>query len=412
MRTWNLSISWHYDTLGTNNYYGGSLVKYNRGYHYTAGGAEYCKSYARVCPEIHFGTVEDVALYHDAMTAKKAHDEKVQALEQFMSAPDPRYVMTFPFAFPSHKPDFGRRFGDELDRRYRTENIKPVLFRIPVQLQSVSSGHSPHSITVTRWDVLDRENAAIIGKWVVSTNILSDRSAKLHRFKPEKIELYFRDDDEAGASMDILRAEFRKVLFFGGLIHQEHEAELEIQTENMMADFMKAFNAAESAARGDFALWEIGYGYFQGSDGELITADEDYRTSAFRGSNVRDFLRDNHYYDQNMPAVEVQVTDHNDRRKTYWSICRFEDQFSVKFRRSNGVEEDILCANPQEAYNLVYDIVIKDINEGDAVQADRKATFAYELFWEIEDALELWKDHVARSRAEEAQHMANLKAQR
>lgn len=363
----------------------------NKKYHLTPDGPKICKASFRMCPYAsHFGTEESAFAAEKILNEHNAQLDHVEQLKAFVQNPDNRYFIRSPFLFDDNSKS-ARQLGDELDRRFKEHGFEPQLFHSMGTFRLQNGVANPVEVSVMRVDGVDEENAKIVGNWRVSTKM--NMTGVPGQDSTTNVMLDFNSEQSAKRSFAQVREIFYNGAVRSGLFNEEEKAD-EL-ADQMQSKFQKMFNAIEGNAAGDFELWERGYGYFQGSDGETIVAREDYGTSAFRGENVRRFLAENHYYASYTPELDIRVSETNERNGTSWAVYKSGDQWHVEEGKADGTKNDYVCAEPQEVYNTVSWIISETVNPGDQEAAKKKGQYAGVLMFDCESALRKNREKVA-----------------
>jgi hypothetical protein len=353
-------------------------------FHITPNGPKRCTATFRPCPfSDHYGSEESAVAADRVIQANNAHRAELKRLEDNHRNPDPRYFSRTGFNFDEGSTS-PRKFGQEIDARIDGFGVKPQVYHSMGQFRLNNGNGFEVNMQVMRMTEIDPGLARYTGVWrfINKSNRLG-----LHRSPTTNsdIVLDFSTAQAAKRSMLQAREIFRNAVIASGIFDDE---ELDRRADSMTENFKNMFNAVESDAAGDFDLWDRGMGYFTKSDSDTIIVDENYRTSAFRAENFRNFIRECPYYHSVNPNAEIRVRDQHSRTGASWTLKRESDQWSVDKTYADGRSETVLINDPQEALDHIYYHNLAEINPGNEQESLEKGRYAGELVKQVEICLE------------------------
>jgi hypothetical protein len=356
----------------------------NKKFHITPDGPKKCTATFRPCRySNHYHSVESAFAAEQLIQKNQIHEEKVNRLKRNKMNFEPDFYIRSGFTFAKNN-DSMRRFAEELDARKAQLNAVPEMHHSGGTFRLQNGSRNPIEITLLRTAEIDESEAKLASVWRVNTRTTLGIALGREKVNQE-VALNFRNENSFNRSMIALHEVFRNGAIMSG-IREDDEAEA--KAEEMTKQFLQMYDAVESEATGEFALWEQGQGYFKDSDPSTIVVDVDYRRSAFRGQNVRNFLKDNLYYAQSTPDAKITVTDHNEINGSSWAIHKLDGEWSVERTNSDGSSADVLVKSPEDVYSHVYWAVKEQINPDDEKEARRKARYASQLMKDVEAALD------------------------
>lgn len=359
----------------------------SKNYHITPDGPKRCKTPLRRCSYAsHFGSEEQALEAQHLFEREAKHQEKVKNLKASLIRGDQRYVVNGAISFFTDSRNGSvRNYAHVIESRYDKTGVYPDILRAVIDFYTQNGSYKPVNIVVRRDNQVDEETAKLRGTWKVTTSTKLSQYRGFEEIKKETV-LDFSEEKTA-ESLEKIREVFREGVALGATYDIDAQ-KIDEEADGIFERFMTAFNALESETEGDFEMWERGYGYFQGSDGQVIVANEDYETSAFRGENVRRFLRNNPYFASYIPRVEIRVSDYNKRTGAGWAVYKANRRWCVSETNSDGSETIYECTDHNEVYSLVKRIVLEKVDPGEEAIAREKATYASDLMDRIEYYLE------------------------
>lgn len=353
-------------------------------FHITPTGPKRCKATFRACPFAdHYGS-EESALAADAVIQRNnAHRAELKRLEDNHRNPDPRYFSRTSFNFGAGNTS-PRKFGQEIDARIDNLGVKPQIYHSMGQFRMENGNGMEVNMQVMRMTEIDEGLARYTGVWRF---INKSNKIGLHRHSKTNsdVVLDFSTAQACRRSMLQAREMFRTAVISSGVYDEE---KADAAADNMAEDFKNMFNAVESDAAGDFDLWDRGMGYFTKSDSDTIVVNENYRTTAFRAENFRNFIQECPYYHSVNPNAEIRVTDRHPFTGASWSLKRESNQWSVDKTYADGRSETVLVNTPQEALDHVYYHNLAEVNPNDEKESLEKGRYAGELVQQVEICLE------------------------
>lgn len=355
-------------------------------FHITPTGPKRCTKKFRSCsfPD-HYGSEESALAADKVIQANNAHRAELKRLEDNHRNPDPRYFSRTSFNFGDGSTSTSpRKFGQEIDARIDRLGVKPQIYHSMGQFRMENGNGMEVNMQVMRMTEIDEGFARYNGVWRF---INKSNKIGLHRHAKTNydIVLDFSTAQAVKRSMLQARGMFRTAVISSGIYNEE---EANRRADSMTETFKNMFNAVESDAAGDFDLWDRGMGYFTESDSDTIVVNENYRTTAFRAENFRNFIRECPYYHSVNPNAEIRVSDQHSYTGASWTLKRESDQWSVDKTYADGRSESVLINTPQEALDHIYYHTLAEINPGNEQESLEKGRYAGELVQQVEKSLE------------------------
>lgn len=367
-----------------------------KNYHITPEGPKRCKASLRSCPYAsHFGSEESAFAAQQILEADTKHRQKVKELKASLIRGDDRYVINGAISFfRDSRNGSVRAYAHTIEQRFRKTDVYPDVLRAKIDFYTQNGSYKPVEMIVKRDIEVDEETAKFRGTWKVTTSTKLSQYRGFEEIKQETT-LDFSTEAKTKRSLSQIREVFRNGVQLGAT-YDIDEKQIDEETDRIFEKFKTTFNALESETLGDFEMWERGYGYFQGSDGQVLVANEDYETSAFRSENVRRFLKTNPYYASYVPRVEVRVSDYNKRTGAGWAVYKTNQKWYVSEKNEDGSESVYECADQHQVYSTVKRIVLEKVDRGEEAIAREKATYASDLMSDVEYYLDKHRTSVAK----------------
>lgn len=360
-------------------------------FHMTPKGPRRCKpGLFKTCPEDHYATPELVLSSEVIKQKNREHLAEVKRLHNHHRNPDPKHFSRSAFNFDdgSSSP---RKFGQEVDARIDSWGVKPEVYHSMGKFRMNNGNGFEVNVEVMRMTEVNEGFACYDGVWRI---IVKSNRLGLHRhantIREETLDL--STAEAVQETMPKVFEIFRTAVISSGIFDEPKLGKI---AEDMLAKFKAMVDAVESDAAGDFLTWYRGLGYFLKSDSDTIVANVDYKTSAFRAENFRNFLKDCPYYHAITPYAELRVSDAHSRTGASWTLKKENGQWTVEKVYGDGTSEVVDISTPQEALDHVYYHVLGHINPGNEEQALEKGRYAGELVQGVEKALEANKPVVA-----------------
>lgn len=372
-------------------------------FHITPNGPKRCTATFRPCPfSEHYASVESAIAADRVIQRNNAHLAELERLHDSQRNPDPRYFSRSGFMFTPNSSS-PRAFGEDLDTRVAQIGIKPEIYHSSGKFRMKNGNGLDVNVQVMRMTEVDESLARYVGVWRFINNVNKSGLIR-HEETKQDFVLDFSTEQKTRKSMLQAREFFRSTVVSSGI---RNDDEADKRADEMAEHFKNMFNAVESDAAGDFDLWDRGMGYFTESDADTIVVNENYRTSAFRAENFKNFLKENPYYRAHQPAAEIRVTDTYEPTGASWTLKKEGGQWAVEKTFSDGHTAISNLETAQEALDHVYYHVKNEINPGDEEQALKKGRYAGALMQEVETALEnnkavineWWRDNAAQKEA-------------
>jgi hypothetical protein len=360
-------------------------------FHITPTGPKRCTATFRPCPySEHYSSVESALAADAIIQDNNAFKAELKRLHDSHRNPDPKYFSrtSFNFGKGSTSP---RNFAQEIDARIYNLGVRPEIYHSMGQFRMNNGNGMEVNVQVMRMTEVDENLGRYVGVWRF---INKKNKVGLHRHPETVADVVFDFSNEQSGrrSMAQIREFLRTAVISSG-VYDEEDADK--RADEMAADFKNMFYAVESDAAGDFDLWDRGMGYFIESDSETIIANEEYKTTAFRGENFRKFIEECPYYKSTQPQAEIRVTDRHNYTNASWTIKKEAGQWSVDKVYADGRYENVLVNEPQDALDHVYYHNLAEIDPGNEQLALEKGRYANDLVKEVDEALEKNKPVVA-----------------
>jgi hypothetical protein len=372
-------------------------------FHLTPDGPKRCTATFRACPFAdHFQTVESAIAADRIIQRNNIHRAELKRLHDNHKNPDPKLFSrtSFNFGKGSTSP---RKFAEEIDNRIETIGVKPEIYHSMGQFKMDNGNGMEVTVQVMRMTEVDEGLARYNGVWRI---IQKANQYGLHHIPDTVQDVVFDFSDKQRARRSMLQArEFFRTAAISSGIYDEEVADH--TADEMSEDFKNMFNAVESDAAGDYDLYERGMGYFTESTGQTIVVNENFKTSAFRVENFRNFLSQNPSYKAHQPTAEIRVTDRHSNTGASWTIKKEQGQWAVEKLYADGRFEVINIETPQDALDHVYYHSLSEVNPDNTDEALRKGRYAGALMTGVESALnenmnaiqKWWDDQDARKAA-------------
>lgn len=353
-------------------------------FHLTPDGVKRCTAKFRSCPFAdHFSTEESAVAAYQIIQDNKVFRAELKQLEETLRNPHPSLFSRSSFVF-SEGSKSPREFAQVIDARINNLGVKPQIYHSMGQFRMENGNGIDVNMQVMRMVEIDAGFARYVGVWrfIHKSNMYGVIS------NPTTISdtvLDFSTDEAVQRSLLQVRDIFRKAAISSG-IYDEDKANH--QTDVMMDHFKNMFNAVESEAAGEYDLYERGMGYFTKSDGQNIVVNENYRTSAFRTENFKNFLAVNPSFKGHQPKANIRVTDTHSRTGASWTIKKESGQWAVEKTYASGEFEVVPITTAQEALDHVYYHNLAQVNPNDEQESLEKGRYAAALMLGVEAALE------------------------
>lgn len=373
-------------------------------YHVTTDGVEVCKN--RICSDFkkHFDDLSIANEDYKTQKRNEAHLRKVDFLERILTDTrfENEYKHVAPFSFRYRHSLTVRNFGHSVDHHIKKWQMSPILHKA---IMSVDFTHVlKQTITITRSSYVNRDEPCFDGHWEMelkdTTVAYGYHQKKSIQAKVKTIALNFEDRDSTIASLETIYNVFYESYqaddadFRIDVEEQQlYEAKTTAQAKHMVDNFWCAYLAVESEVD-PVGLWENGYGYFEGSDSDVIKVSVNYDMTSFRAKSFTDFLQSNPYYASKTPNTEIYVFDDNLDTGAGWSIRLENNTCHIVNTFADGTAYNKTVTSAEDAYAHIYWHVIKEVNVDNQEAAFEKAQYVADLMTTIENERTLNKEKV------------------
>ncbi|MET1156582.1 hypothetical protein [Arthrobacter sp.] len=338
----------------------------------------------RTCPiEEHYASPELVVSGERIRHENIAHLAEVKRLHDNHRNPDPKIFSRSAFSFSAGSSS-PRKFGQEMDARIDSFGVKPQIYHSMGTFRMANGNGMEVNAQVMRTTEVNEGFACYDGVWRI---IIKANKVGLHRHaktvREESLDL--STAAAVKATMPKAFEIFRTAAISSGIYNEERANQ---EATDMLAHFKVMFNAVETEADDVYDVYDRGMGYFAESDNSTIVVNENYRSSAFRAVNFKDFLAANLVYGAHQPDAEIRVADRHDNTGASWTLKKENGQWAVEKVYDDGRSEVVNISTAQEALDHVYYHVLAQINPDNEEKALEKGRYAAELVHGVEAALE------------------------
>ena len=288
-----------------------------------------CTATFKPCPFRDYDTIqgaETALALRNERSQLEAAREQVDAVLKNPNTPKTFGIIKYNGNLNSGKTP--RDYANMMDEVFLQYGEDPAIQRAQIPLLQTNVGEVPRvRVSAFRRPRADYDRGVIGGIWELEMTYNSGV------FPKETLEIDLNGDRENAL------AQARNFLRETVIINSTslYDDQVEKQTDYLLSQLKAGHVVVEEEAQGPYQVfeefgWKEGKGSFRASDSVTVRVSEEWNSTTFRAHSLERFIKDNPFYLNQMPEMELRVLDNSQgKSKDWWAVRYTNGEWRMDF---------------------------------------------------------------------------------